>query len=121
MATVTYFSPFTNTGTTTAPTAAQASVLPTQTAQIFWADSDVAVATVTHNWGNQLGVSFASYLWPEVWMVKVLGGASDSSFATNFTFGLASSFAVSINKIGNGTGSGGTYNVYMRLPHSIGR
>ncbi len=54
-------------------------------------------------------------------MAKALGGASDSSFATNFTFGLSNTNQVYITKVGVGTGQGGTYNVWLRYPHSIGQ
>ncbi len=112
----------------TAPTAAQiqASQVPTQNAQIFWADADGAVV-VTHNWGaaGLLGVTNAQMLaaaaFIQAGLVKVLGGGSDSSFATNFTFGLtANTNTITITKNSIGTGSGGTYQLTMRLPYSAG-
>lgn len=112
----------------TAPTAAQVqgSQVPTQNAQVFWADADGAV-TITHNWGaagllgatNALMLAAAAFI--QVNLVKVLGGAADSSFATNFTFGLtANTNSITITKLGNGAGQGGTYQLTMRLPHSLG-
>ena len=110
----------------TAPTAAQvqASGIVTQSAQIFWADADGAV-TVTHNWGaagllgatNALMVANAAYI--QCSLLKILGGASDSSFATNFTWGLTGNTnSITITKVGVGTGQGGTYQLTMRLPYS---
>jgi len=108
-----------NAGTTTAPTAAQASSIPELAAQVFFADTD-AQAVITHNWG--LAPTFANWLWPQIFFNKALGGASDSSFATNFTFGISNTNSVTMNKLNTlGTGSGGTYNVYIRKPHSIGQ
>lgn len=112
---VTYTSPFSGQGGIVAPTANQASALPAQTAQVFFADTDTQ-AVITHNWG--LPASFPSYLFPEVFFVKSLGGGSDSSFNTGFTFGLTNTNSITMNKLSVGTGSGGTYNVYMRRPNS---
>ena len=103
--------------TTTAPTAAQASQLNEIYCQVFFADSDTA-ATITHNWG--LPNSYPTWGWPQVFYNKSLGGGSDLSFATNFTFGLTNTNSVTMTKIGLGTGQGGTYNVYLRRPHSLG-
>ncbi len=113
---ITYLFP-TGNNNATPPTAAQAAQVPTQTAQVFFADTD-AQAVVVHNWGLQASAPF--FLFPEVWMIKSLGGASDSSFGTNFTFGLTNTNSVTINKINVGTGSGGTYNFYCRRPHTAG-
>jgi hypothetical protein len=110
----------------TAPTVAQviASQVPTQNAQIFWADGDGAV-TITHNWGaaGLLGATNAQMIAAAAFiqcsLVKVLGGASDSSFATNFTYGLTGNTnSITITKVGIGTGQGGTYQLTMRLPYS---
>jgi hypothetical protein len=114
--TVTYFSKFGNVNTTTPPTAIEANFLPCQVAQVFFADTDTE-AIVIHNWGGLLGPSFATFLFPIVIMDKVLGAAA-TSFATNFTFGLGNSNQVYIEKP-IGTGTGGTYNVYLLLPHSL--
>lgn len=101
---------------TTPPTAAQAAQVPTQTAQVFFADTD-AQAVIVHN--MQLGASAPFFLFPEVIITKSLGGASDTSFFTNFTFGLTNTNSITINKP-VGTGTGGTYNVVIRRPHSVG-
>lgn len=112
---VTYCHPIIGTPTTTAPTAAQARQMTELAAQVFFADTDTQ-AVITHNAG--LPISFPTWLWPQVFFNKSLGGASDSSFATNFTFGLTNTNSVTMNKIGIGTGQGGTYNVYLRFPWS---
>jgi hypothetical protein len=108
---VTYCHPLLGAPTTTAPTAAQASQMNELAAQVFFADTDTQ-AVITHNMG--LPNSFPTWLWPQVFFNKSLGGGSDSSFATNFTFGLTNTNSVTMNKIGIGTGQGGTYNVYIR-------
>ena len=119
-ATVTYCHPILGAPTTTAPTAAQARQMPELAATVFFADNDAGPAVLTHNWGaaGLLSNSFPTWLWPQVSFVKALGGGSDSSFATNFTFGLTNTNSVSMTKIGVGTGQGGTYNVYLRSPWS---
>jgi hypothetical protein len=87
-------------------------------AVVFFADADTAVV-ITHNWG--LPNSFPTWLWPQVFFNKSLGSAADSTAATGFTFGLTNTNSVTMNKIGVGAGQGGTYNVYLRRPHSIGQ
>jgi len=120
--TVTYCHPILGAPTTTAPTAAQAAQIVELAATVFFADTDTQ-ATITHNWGaaGKCPNSYQNWLWPQVFFVKALGGASDSSFATNITFGLTNTNSVTMNKVGIGTGQGGTYNVYLRVPHSIGQ
>ena len=116
---ITYTSKFSGFGTATPPTAQQASQLPVQTAQINLLDTD-AQAVVVHNWGSLPGaVSFASYLFPEIFMYCSQTTSSPSSFQTNFTFGLANTNSITINKLNVGTGSGGTFNLIMRVPHTI--
>ena len=115
---VTYSNPLQGAPTTTAPTGSQAALMPEIAAQVFFADTD-AQAVIVHNWGY--AVSAPGFLDPQVFFNKSLGGASDSSFATNFTFGLTNTNSVTMNKIGVGTGSGGTYNVYLRKPYSASR
>jgi hypothetical protein len=115
---VTYCHPILGAPTITAPTAAQAAQIQELAAQVFFADTDTS-AVITHNWG--LPNSYPNWLWPQVFFNKSLGGASDSSFATNFTFGLTNTNSVTMTKIGIGTGQGGTYNVYLRRPHSMGQ
>lgn len=115
--TITYTSVFTGNGSATAPTAIQASALLVQTAEVFFADAD-ATATITHNWGSVTSfpppASWAAFLLPYLSYYKLLGGASDASFATEFTFGISNTNSITMNKIGNGTGSGGTWAVIMR-------
>ena len=120
MSQVTYCSPILGAPTTTAPTAAQASQIQELAAQVFFADSDTGPVVITHNWGaaGKCPNSFQNWLWPQVFFVKSLGGPSESSFATNFTFGLTNTNSVAMTKIGIGTGQGGTYNVYLRVPYS---
>jgi hypothetical protein len=117
VAVVTYLSDFAGYGTTTPPTAAQASQLPCQVAEVFLADTDTE-AIVVHNWGYALGPSFASFRWPIVIMNKALGaGAGGSaSFGANFTFGLTNSLQVYIEKPAGA--AGGTFEVYLLLPTS---
>jgi hypothetical protein len=116
---VTYCHPKLGAPTTTAPTANQAQEMPELAAQVFFADAADVLAVIVHNWG--LPASFPTWLWPQVFVAKSLGGASDTSFATNFTFGLTNTNSVAMNKLSVGVGSGGTYNVYLRRPHSIGQ
>jgi hypothetical protein len=96
---------------TTALTASQASQIPTQSAQVFFADTD-AQAVIVHNWG--LPNSYPAWLLPQIFFTKSLGGGSDSSFVSGFTFGLTNTNSVTMNKLSLGTGSGGTYNVFLR-------
>lgn len=110
---VTYCNPLGGTPSATPLTPSQAAIAPVQAAQIFWADTDTQ-AIFVHNWG--LGVSAPTFLAPFCFFNKSLGGGSDSSFATNFTFGLTNTNQVYITKVGVGAGSGGTYNVYLLKP-----
>ena len=117
---ITYTSHFTGWNTSTAPTAIQASQLMEQTAEVYFDDADTQ-AVVVHNWGSSPGAaSWAAFLHPQVWMYCVMRTGTPSSFATGFTFGLSNTNSITINKISVGTGSGGTYNVVMRRPHSTG-
>jgi hypothetical protein len=112
---VTYCNPIQGAPTVTAPTAAQAAQIPEQQAQIFWADGD-SQAVFQHNWG--LPNSFPTWLWPQVIFEKSLGSSTDT-FRPLFTFGLTNTNSVTINKMSTIVGSGGTYNVYLRRPHSL--
>jgi len=114
--TVTYLSDFTNVNTSTPPTAAQAASLPCQVAQVFFADTDTS-GVVVHNWGVLLGPSFATFGWPVCVLDAILLGTTDS-FLTNFTYGLTNSNQVTLTKP-VGTGTGGTYLLYMFLPSSF--
>jgi len=116
--TITYLSKFTGTGTSTPPTAAQASQLTAMTAQISWTDAETQ-AIIVHNWGVLLGPSFASFGWPFVTMpIDITSTAARSnSFATGFTFGLTNSNQVYVNKLAGAPG--GTYLIYLFLPISF--
>jgi hypothetical protein len=113
--TITYLSKFTNVNTTTAPTAAQASQLTCQVAQISMTDAETQ-AIVVHNWGVLLGPSFATFGWPMPNLIDTELTAHSQSFATNFTFGLGNSNQVYVNKIAGAPG--GTYLLYLFLPSS---
>jgi hypothetical protein len=114
---VTYCNQIQGAPTIVPPTAAQAAQMPEQQAQIFFADGD-AQAVFQHNWG--LPNSYPTWLWPQVFFEKSLGGATDT-FRSLFTYGLTNTNSVTINKVSGGVGSGGTYNVYLRRPHSLGQ
>lgn len=115
--TITYTSVFTGNGSSTAPTAIQASALLVQTAEVFFADAD-ATATIVHNWGSVTSfpppASWASFLLPYISFYALGATTTPSSFATNFTFGISNTNSITMNKIGVGTGSGGTWAVVMR-------
>lgn len=113
---VTYCHPVLGAPTTTAPTGAQAAQIQELTAQVFFADADTA-AVITHNWG--LPNSFPTWLWPQCFIAKVLGASGDVFQA--FTFGLTNTNSVTVTKGNTTAGGGGTYNVYIRRPHSIGQ
>jgi hypothetical protein len=116
--TITYLSKFTNTGTSIPPTAAQASQLNAQVAQISLTDTETQAIIVT-NWGILLGPSFASFGWPVVVGPDDITStaARSNSFATGFTFGLGNSNQVYINKLVGAPG--GTYIVWLFLPTSF--
>jgi hypothetical protein len=109
---VTYCTPILGAPSVTAITGAQAAQVSEQQAQIFWADADTG-ALFVHNWG--LPSSYATWLWPQIFMTQALGG-SDS--LPGFTFGISNSNSVSITKSLTAAGSGGTWNVYLRRPYS---
>ena len=124
---VTYNTPgYVNANTSTAPTASQASQMPELACIVSFADAD-ATGTIVHNWGswylnnvaNSLA-SFASFLLPKITVVCISNTASASSFATGFSFGLTNSNQVTMNKIGVGTGSGGSFAVYLQRTLSRG-
>lgn len=98
---------------TTPLTPAQASQVPAQAAQIFWADADTG-ALFIHNWG--LPNSYPNWLLPQIFFEKSIGGptATEASFRTNFTFGIALTNSISITKNSVSAGTGGTYVVWIR-------
>lgn len=112
-----YTSPGIGTASATPPTAAQAHQLPTQTAQVTFADGDAQAVIVT-NWG--LPASFPSYGFPEIAAYWLSQTASPSSFQTALTFGISNTNSVTVNKTNVGTGSGGVLQVILRRPHSAG-
>lgn len=114
--TVTYKWPVSS---TTAPTGAQAAKTMVVVAEVNWADSDTT-SLVTHNFGlgtvvtNQFPTT-GQYM-PEVILTPV--SASTAPFSSQ-TIAWTNSVAITIGK-GSIVGSGGTFVIYMRLPHSIG-
>lgn len=104
-------------GSTTAPTATQASQLQKQSviAQ-FGADTDVQ-ALITHNWG--LDASAPTYLEPEIFVVAQTTVANNTVLP-NFTFDLSNTNVVKMNKLSSG-GTAGNYIVTLRRPQSLGQ
>jgi len=113
-----YTTPIIGTPSATAITAAQASQVNTQIAQVTLADNDT-VATFVHNWG--LPASFPTFGYPEILWYWLSQTASPNSFQTALTFGITNTNQVTINKTGVHTGSGGVLQVVLRRPHSIGQ
>jgi hypothetical protein len=104
-------------GSTTPPTAIQASQVYMQKALIIMsADTDVQ-ALFTHNWG--LDASAPTYLEPEVFIVAQLTGAT-VTFMPAFTFDLTSTNVIKVNKLSQAS-TNGTYICYIRKPHSTGQ
>jgi hypothetical protein len=118
MASILYTTPILGAPTATAITAAQASQVPTQIAQVTFADGDTTIPFV-HNWG--LPNSFPTYGFPEIGYYWLSQTATPASFQTSLTFGIANTNQVTINKTSVGTGSGGVVQVILRRPHSIGQ
>lgn len=123
--TVTY--PYPLAGTTTVPTANQASQTNMIVAQVVWADADT-LALVTHNFGlltvdflspNNGGTVFTpttGQLFPKV-TVTPLAQAAAISFFIPPTVSLASN-TITLGK-GSVTGSGSTLAVYIERPFSM--
>lgn len=95
-------------GGATPPTHAQANLVPVQTAQVFMADADTE-AIIVHNRGLQS--SFPGWLYPIIVLTKALGASTDTSFATQFTFGKANTNQVYMTKPAGALG--GTYDVAL--------
>ena len=115
--TVTYYVRGGNTlinGSTTAPTAAQASQVHKQSAVVvFGVAGDVANALFTHNWG--LDASAPGYLEPEV-------NAEPISSTTSFpmiSFFRANTNVLQVMRVAGDTAT--TILVTLRRPHSIGQ
>jgi hypothetical protein len=93
-------------GSSTPPTAIQASGCQTQLALISFADSDTQ-ALFTHNMG--LDASAPSYLEPPVEGYGVYGPAQAAqTYMPAFTFDFSNTNVLKINKL-NFLGTGGTY------------
>jgi hypothetical protein len=97
----------------TAPTAAQALLVNSVTAQVNMADADTT-ATVTHNFG--LAAADPANLFPLV----DINVSSPGTVVPILSVVLTNTNAVVINKV-SAAGSGGTYNVLIQKPHSITR
>lgn len=95
-------------GSTTAPTATQASQLQKQSATIaFGATGDVQ-ALFTHNWG--LDASAPTYFEPEVSCIQTL----DGTYFPSLTFDLSNTNVVKVNKVA--TNQPATVLVVLRRP-----
>jgi hypothetical protein len=105
-------------GSTTPPTGAQAAVFPTVTCQVNWAIADTQ-ASLTHNFG--LGASAPGFYEPEVigpvFIQGPLGGGTNMPL---YTFDWTNTNVLKVNKLGV-AGTEGTFMVYIRRPHTIGR
>ena len=100
-------------GSTTAPTAIQASNLPMMRALVTFAvDTDVQ-ALVTHNWG--LDASAVTYFDPEIFLQGGQNLGANSSLAPNFSMDFSNTNVVKINKF-NFVGTNGTYLFCLRRP-----
>ena len=119
-ASILYTTPELGTPTATAITAAVASKVVAQVAQVTFADGDLTIPFV-HNWGGIMPASFPTWGFPEIQYYWLSQNASPTSFQTALTFGIANTNQVTINKTSVGTGSGGVVQVILRLPHSMGR
>jgi len=105
-------------GSTTPPTAQQASQVMKQTAQVIMLDTDIQ-ALFTHNWG--LDASAPTYFEPEIWCAGAQGPAQPGgTWLPNFSFDLTNTNVAKINKI-SFLGSGGTFMFTIRRPQSIGQ
>lgn len=103
---------------TTPATAAQATGVHVQVAQVSFADADTT-ATVTHNYN--LGTTGATpntgQLFPEVTLVWTTAGTAAAQVDVTWTDGNS----ITLTKRATSTGTGGTVAVYMRRPHSLGQ
>ena len=104
-------------GSATPPTAIQASQVMKQSAEIIMGDSDVQ-ALFTHNWG--LDASAPTYFEPEISEVTGVILNAGGTYLTGFTFDRTNTNVVKINKL-NFAGTGGTWVVSLRKPHSTGQ
>jgi hypothetical protein len=101
-------------GSTTAPTAAQASLVQKQSAVVVFGVTADAQARFTHNWG--LDISAPGFFEPEVLINQI----SDNTGAPSLTIDWASGTNVMlINKSASNAPT--TIVVTLRRPHSIGQ
>jgi len=114
--TVTYKWPVSS---TVAPTGAQAAKTMVVVVELNWADADTTTL-ITHNFGLGTVVTNAfpttGQYMPEVILTPV--SASTAPFSSQ-TVAWTNSVAITVGK-GSIVGSGGTFVIYMRLPHSVG-
>ncbi len=114
--TITYCWPGGPTGnTTTAPTAAAASMVTEQTVKVAMGDTETS-AVIVHNWG--LPASAPSFLFPLVAYYQDTIGVGPSTDLATLTFDLTNTNQVTITKL-NGVGTGGTFRVFLARPHSL--
>jgi len=111
MSTVTYLYP--GSGTNPA-TAAQAKAAVTQTVQVLFADADTT-AVITHNYGYDT-LALARGL-PLVTLEELAHTAS-GTLAAVLSVAKATN-TITLTKNSTATGSGGTWQVDIALPHSI--
>lgn len=103
-------------GSATPPTAQQAAQVQKQTAQVVLADADTQ-ALFTHNMG--LDASAPAFFEPEIFYYPQLTTAG-GTYLTGLTFDVTNTNVVKVNKA-NFLGSGGTFIVTVRRPHSAGQ
>lgn len=116
--TVTYYTRGANTtinGSTTVPTAAQASGVQKQSAIVVFGVTGDVQALFTHNFG--LDASAPAYIEPEV-LYEFLSTAL-TTFSPLITFDRTNTNVLAINK--PSTGDACTLRVTVRRPHSIGQ
>lgn len=102
-------------GSSTPPTAIQASQIPVLKVQMVMTDG-VIQGTITHNWG--LDKSSPTYFDPEIWYVmqNSTDGAPGATWLPVLTFDLTNTNVVLVNKIvgGAATPTGGTFLITLR-------
>ncbi len=106
-------------GSGTVPaTAQQASQVQAQTLQISFADADTT-GLVTHNFGLQTATFTPNtgQFFPEVLLTPGVVGTAFPALGVVWTSGNV----ITIAKGNTATGSGGTYVVTIRRPHSMGQ
>lgn len=95
-------------GSTTAPTASQATQVNMQKAQVVMGDTDTQFL-FTHNWG--LDASSPTYFDPEIMLWAQVGNGN--TWLTGFTFDQSNTNVLKGNKISS-VNSGGTFIVALR-------